>query len=221
EAFYPDRMASRILGMGDVLTLVEKAQQAVSEEDTLGMLEKFQSGAFNFNDFLKIQKQLKRLGSMAGILNMLPIPGLTKDMKTMMGEASQSQQKTFQTLYNSMTKAERANPDLMNPTRIRRLSKGCGLSEKEVQAQITQFNQMRMMMQQLGKLFGGGALSDMMGHSAQKPPSPKAEGFALQMPRSQKPDKLSKPKLSAQEAMFQKMMQGKQPPKLPPGFPFQ
>ncbi|MEB3246050.1 MAG: signal recognition particle receptor subunit alpha [Vampirovibrionales bacterium] len=233
DAFHPDRMASRILGMGDVMTLVERAQQAVNQDDTLSLMEKFKQNQFNFNDFMKLQKQLKWLGSMEGILNLLPIPGLSKELKSTLSQGSEQQQAKFKIIIDSMTRDEREHPDLMSPRRIGRIAKGCGMTEADVNAMVTQFNQMRWMMQQMSGLFGGnGGLGDWGEGGAsgntgndEDNASHASEQSAFAMP-SRKLGKSGKPKANKQqkqqaqlEALMKQYGQPGKTPKLPPGFP--
>jgi signal recognition particle subunit SRP54 len=150
EPFHPDRMASRILGMGDVVSLVEKAQQVVDLEDAAKLEEKMRKQQFGFDDFLKIQKQLKMLGGLEGILTMLPIPGIDKGMKEMLGNTGETQFKRMETMISSMTVAERQDPTILKEgKRIPRIAKGCGITEEDVRQYIAQFEQMRMMMKQM------------------------------------------------------------------------
>ncbi len=168
QPFYPDRMASRILGMGDVLTLVEKAQEEFDLADAEKMTEKMLSAKFDFTDFLKQLRLLKNMGSLGGIMKM--IPGMGKISNEQL-EQGQSQLKRSETMINSMTPEERKNPDLLasSPSRRRRIAKGCGESkyrEKDVSKLVSDFQKMRSMMQQMGQgnfpgmpgggMFGGG-----------------------------------------------------------------
>lgn len=152
EDFYPDRMASRILGMGDIVSLVEKAQNAIDVEEAKKMEEKFLKAQFSFEDFLKIQKQIKMLGSFEGILGMLPIPGLNKDDRQKISHEGEKQFKKMEVFISSMTPAERKNPDLLNSSRKKRIARGAGMELSELNAFVTQFEQMRKMMQGFGQL---------------------------------------------------------------------
>lgn len=185
EAFHPDRMAGRILGMGDVVTLVEKAQQAVDQAEAEKLEEKIRKQTFTFEDFLKIQKQLQMLGGLEGILTMLPIPGIDKNMKQMLSHTGEKQMKRVNAMIGSMTKAERDNSDLMQQTpRVKRVAKGCGLPEEEVQTFITQFEQMKMIMKQLTSFKDDAA-------KEQQIQAPRAAGSGLHMPRKHKKNKKS------------------------------
>ena len=153
QPFYPDRMASRILGMGDVLTLVEKAQEEFDIADAEKMTEKMLSAQFDFTDFLKQLRLLKNMGSLGGIMKM--IPGMNKISNDQL-EQGQTQLKRSETMINSMTPEERKNPDLLasSPSRRRRIAKGCGerkYKEKDVSKLVSDFQKMRTMMQQMGQ----------------------------------------------------------------------
>jgi signal recognition particle subunit SRP54 len=155
ENFHPERMATRILGMGDVISLVERAQEAFDMDEAIRMEEKMRKSEFSLEDFMKIQKSFKMLGSMDQILGMLPIPGLTKDMREMISSSGEGQMKKIEVIINSMTLGERRKPELVNEGRKKRIAKGCGLSEEEVGGFLMQFEQMRMMMKQLTKMTDG------------------------------------------------------------------
>ena len=150
QPFYPDRMASRILGMGDVLTLVEKAQEEVDLADAEKMQEKILSAQFDFTDFLKQTRLLKNMGSLGGILKL--IPGMNKISSEQL-EQGEAQLKRAESMINSMTPEERRNPDLLSgsPSRRRRVAKGAGYSEKEVSKLVSDFQKMRSLMQQMGQ----------------------------------------------------------------------
>lgn len=152
EDFYPDRMASRILGMGDIVSLVEKAQKNIDVEEAKKLEEKLLKAQFSFEDFLKIQKQIKMLGSFDGILGMLPIPGLNKDDRQKISHEGEKQFKKMEVLISSMTPQERRNPDLLNASRKKRIARGAGMELGELNAFVTQFEQMRKMMQGFGAL---------------------------------------------------------------------
>ena len=155
EVFYPDRMASRILGMGDVVTLVEKAQKAFDEENAKKLEESMLKNTFSFEDFLKLQKQMKMLGSIDSILGMIPIPGLNKDDRQKISHEGEKQFKKIEVMISSMTPAERRNPDLLNSSRKKRIAKGAGVSMDEFNKFIQQFEMMRRMMKGFGGLMGG------------------------------------------------------------------
>ncbi len=146
EPFHPARLADRILGMGDIVSLVEKAQEVFDEKQAKEFEAKMKKAEFTFNDFVKIQKQMKMFGSIENLLGMLPIPGLNKDNREMIASEGEKQLKKVETFINSMTPEERDNPSLLNSSRKRRLSAGSGLPMHEVNLIITQFEQMRKMM---------------------------------------------------------------------------
>lgn len=167
EPFYPDRMASRILNMGDIVTLVEKAQEELDIADVEKMQKKMMEAKFDFNDFLKQMRLLKNMGSFAGVMKL--IPGMNK-LGAGALEQGEAQLKRTESMINSMTKEERANPQLLaqSPSRRRRIAKGSGHQEKDVSRLVSDFTKMRSMMQQmtmggglpgmggLGGLFAGG-----------------------------------------------------------------
>lgn len=144
--FHPSRMADRILGMGDIVSLVEKAQEVFDEKQAKEFEKKMAKTEFTYNDFLNMQKQMKMFGSIDNILGMLPIPGLNKDAKETIATEGEKQLKKIESFISSMTPAERANPQLINTSRKRRISTGCGLPLHEVNQIISQFDQMRQMM---------------------------------------------------------------------------
>ncbi len=144
--FHPSRMADRILGMGDIVSLVEKAQEVFDEKQAKEFEKKMAKAEFTYNDFLNMQKQMKMFGSIDNILGMLPIPGLNKDAKETIATEGEKQLKKIESFISSMTPSERANPQLINTSRKRRISAGCGLPIHEVNQIISQFDQMRQMM---------------------------------------------------------------------------
>ncbi|QVK18874.1 signal recognition particle protein [Mycoplasmatota bacterium] len=145
EIFHPERMADRILGMGDVLTLIEKAQDAIDEEEAELMAKKFKNATFDYNDFLKQIKQIKKLGNIKGILKL--IPGLGSQLKNI--DIDENQFNYISAIINSMTEKERKNPDLINSARKHRISKGSGRDISEVNRMTKQFEEMRKMMRQM------------------------------------------------------------------------
>ena len=150
EPFYPDRMAGRILGMGDVLSLIEKAQSEIDEEKAKESVRKLSKGQFNYDDFMEQMNQLQKLGGIAGILKMLP--GMNKAMQGIDLEDSEKKMKQVKCIIQSMTFKERANPKLMNPSRKKRIASGAGVDISEVNRLVKQFEDMQKMMKQ----FGGG-----------------------------------------------------------------
>jgi signal recognition particle subunit SRP54 len=153
QPFYPDRMASRILNMGDILTLVEKAQEEIDLSDAVELQEKIMEARFDFNDFLKQMKLLKNMGSLGGIMKLIPGMGKLSSSDLKKGE---SQLKITEAMISSMTMAERKDPDLLakSPSRRDRIARGSGHSVREVSKLIADFTRMRSMMQQMGQ--GGG-----------------------------------------------------------------
>jgi len=149
-------MANRILGMGDIVSLVEKVQKTIDIEETKKLEEKMLKSQFSFDDFLNIQKQIKALGSFGGILKMLPIPGLKNDDIDTISHEGDKQFKRIEVMISSMTPEERMNPNLLNASRKQRIAKGAGVSYEEFNKFILQFEQMRKMMKGLGTLKKGG-----------------------------------------------------------------
>lgn len=146
EDFYPERMATRILGMGDIVSLVERAQEVFDEKQARELEEKMRKSEFSFNDFIKMQKQMKMFGSVDQLLGMLPGIKINKDDRQKLSHESDKQFKRIEVFTQSMTPEERSNLDLINTSRKKRIAKGCGMSLAEVNQIITQFQQMRMMM---------------------------------------------------------------------------
>ena len=150
EPFYPDRLASRILNMGDILTLVEKAQEEIDLADVEKMQSKIMEAKFDFNDFIKQMRLLKNMGSLGGVLKLIPGMGKISGADLAKGE---TQLKRTESMINSMTKAEKADPDLLaqSPSRRRRVAKGSGFEEKDVSKLVKDFTKMRSMMQNMGQ----------------------------------------------------------------------
>lgn len=146
EDFYPERMATRILGMGDIVSLVERAQEVFDEKEALEFEKKMRKAEFSFEDFIKMQKQMKMFGSIDQILGMLPIPGLKKEDKDLISHQGEKELKRIEVFIQSMTPAERANPELLNSSRKKRIAEGCGISLHNINIFIKQFEQMRAMM---------------------------------------------------------------------------
>lgn len=160
EDFYPERMATRILGMGDIVSLVERAQEVFDEKEAMELEKKMRKAEFSFDDFLKMQKQMKMFGSLDQILGMLPIPGLKKEDKDLITHQGEKQFKRIEVFIQSMTPAERANPELINSSRKKRIAEGSGISLHDINIFIKQFEQMRGMMKGFsdikGKMSGKG-----------------------------------------------------------------
>lgn len=151
ERFYPDRMAGRILGMGDVVGLVEKAQQTFDEEEARRLNKKFRKNQFDFNDFLSQLEQIKKMGDMKSLLGM--IPGMSKAMKGV--DIDDNSFKPIEAIIRSMTNEERENPELINASRKNRIAAGSGNSVQQVNQLLKQFDQMRKMMKTMNKMGGG------------------------------------------------------------------
>ncbi len=152
DVFYPDRMTQRILGMGDIVSLVEKAQENFDEEQAKELEKKMRRKEFTLEDFMGLQKQLKMLGSFGQLLNMLPLPGLDKNMKDLIANQGEKQMKRIESCIKSMTPAERQKPESINVSRKKRIAKGSGIPEEEVTAFLKQFEMMRNMMQGMSKM---------------------------------------------------------------------
>ncbi|MEH2119751.1 signal recognition particle protein [Nostoc sp.] len=184
QPFYPDRMASRILGMGDVLTLVEKAQEEFDLADAEKMQEKILSAKFDFTDFLKQLRMLKNMGSLGGFIKMIPGMNKLSDDQLKQGE---TQLKRCEAMINSMTRQERHDPDLLasSPSRRRRIASGSGYRESDVTKLVGDFQKMRSLMQQMGQggfpgmpgMFGGGGMGNAFAGAGNRPPAPGWRGY--------------------------------------------
>ena len=153
EQFYPDRMASRILGMGDVMSLIEKAQQNIDEDKAREMEQKIKKATFGFDDYLESMNQMKNMGGISSVLNMLP--GLGNKVKDIEGMIDEKDMARKEAIILSMTPKERANPDLLNPSRKKRIAQGAGVDIAEVNRMVKQFDQTRKMMKQMPGMLGG------------------------------------------------------------------
>lgn len=155
EQFYPDRMASRILGMGDVLSLIEKAQSTIEidEDKEKEMASRMKKGKFDFNDYLESMKQMRAMGGLSSILGMMP--GMGVKASDVEGMVDDKQMARTEAIVLSMTKAERANPKLLNPQRKHRIARGAGVDISDVNRFIKQFEQSQKMMKQLPGMLGG------------------------------------------------------------------
>lgn len=151
DRFYPDRMASRILGMGDVVTLVEKAQETFNAEEAARLNKKIRKNQFDFNDFLLQLEQIKKMGNMKDLLGM--IPGVGKALKGI--DIDDNSFKPVEAIIRSMTLQERENPDIINPGRKNRIAKGSGTTIQQVNQLLKQFEEMRKMMKTMNKMGGG------------------------------------------------------------------
>lgn len=158
EQFYPDRMASRILGMGDVLTLIEKAEAEIDEDKARQMTDKIKKAQFDFNDYLESMNQMKKMGGLSGIMSMMPGLGAMggKKMPSLDTEENEKRIARMEAMIYSMTPEERSNPDLLNPSRKHRIAKGAGVDIAEVNRLVKQFNESRKMMKKIPGLLGGG-----------------------------------------------------------------
>ena len=172
EDFYPERMATRILVMGDIVSLVERAQEVFDEKTAMEMEKKMAKAEFSFNDFLKMQSQMKMFGSMDNLLGMIPGLGLSKDDRQKISHEGEKQFKRIEVFIQSMTPEEREHPELMNTSRKKRIASGSGIPIHDINLYISQFEQMRSMMKgmsdmkkNMGKMMGkfgpamGGKLS--------------------------------------------------------------
>lgn len=153
EQFHPDRMASRILGMGDVLTLIEKAQQDYDETKARELEQKIRKATFGFDDYLEQMAQVKNMGGVSSLLSMLPgVGSQIKDLDSMVDEKAMDR---IEAIILSMTPKERSNPDILNPSRKRRIAQGAGVNISEVNKLVKQFEQARKMMKQMPGLMNG------------------------------------------------------------------
>jgi signal recognition particle subunit SRP54 len=156
EAFHPDRLASRILGMGDVLSLIEKAEQTIDQEEAQKAAEKLLGGQFDLEDFLSQLQQIKKMGPVSQLLDMVPgFRGVTKEVSP---EMTDRELRKIEAIINSMTHGERRNPRILNASRKRRIARGSGTQVQDVNALLTQFRQMQRMMKQLTSGKGKGLL---------------------------------------------------------------
>ena len=156
EQFYPDRMASRILGMGDVLTLIEKAQEEIDESKAREMEQRLKKAEFNFDDYLESMSQVKKLGGLNSILGMMPGMGMGAGKMPDIDEAAaEKSMARTEAIIHSMTPKERSNPALLNPSRKRRIANGAGVDISEVNRLVKQFEQMKKMMKQMPGMMGG------------------------------------------------------------------
>ncbi len=180
EVFYPDRMASRILGMGDVLSLIEKAEAAIDEKTAVEMEKKLRQGKFDFEDFLAQMQQMRRLGPMRDLLAMLP--GVGTKLKDVDFDAGEKEMGHFEAIVRSMTKEERRRPELINGARRKRIAAGAGTTVQEVNKVLTNFNQMRDMM----KMMASGKMPGMPGGGGRMPAMPGMNGGALASRKNKK-----------------------------------
>ncbi len=156
EQFYPDRMASRILGMGDVLTMIEKATETLDEEKSRQMVQKMKKNQFDFEDYLESMNQMKKMGGIGALLGMMP--GMSSQMKQIEDAVDEKKMARIEAMILSMTVKERQNPDLLNPSRKRRIANGAGVDISEVNRLVKQFEQSKKMMKQMPGMMGKGKL---------------------------------------------------------------
>lgn len=154
EQFYPDRMASRILGMGDVLTLIEKAQEEIDEEKAKALEQKMRKNEFGFDDYLDSMQQMKKMGGLSSVLSMMPGIGGAQ-MAQIENAIDEKKMARIEGIIYSMTPKERANPSILNPSRKRRIAAGAGVDISEVNRLVKQFEQTKKMMKQMPGLMGG------------------------------------------------------------------
>ncbi|HEV7482202.1 MAG TPA: signal recognition particle protein, partial [Solirubrobacterales bacterium] len=161
--FHPDRMAQRILGMGDVLSLIEKAEQQVDEKQALALQDKMKKDQFTLEDFLQQMRQVRKMGPLSGIIGMLPGMGAMKQLKN--ADIDEGELDRVEAIILSMTPAERANPGMINGSRRKRIANGSGTRVQNVNALVKQFDQMRKMMRSMasGKMPDQQQLAQMTG----------------------------------------------------------
>ena len=171
ETFYPERIATRILGMGDIVSFVERAKEVIDEEDALEMQRKMEKAEFSFNDFLKMKKQMSMFGSLDQIMGMIPGFNIPKDQREQLTHEGEKQFKRIEVFIQSMTEEERNNPQLLDSSRKRRISQGSGIPLHDINLYIKQFEQMREMMKgmngmkkNLSKFAKMGNLGNVMGN---------------------------------------------------------
>jgi len=153
EQFYPDRMASRILGMGDVMSLIEKAQANIDEEKARDLEQKLKKAQFGFDDYLESMSQVKKMGGISSILSMMP--GMSAKMPDIESAVDEKKMARIEAMILSMTPSERSNPDILNPSRKKRIARGAGVDISEVNRLVKQFDQTRKMMKQIPGMMGG------------------------------------------------------------------
>jgi signal recognition particle subunit SRP54 len=173
DKFHPDRMAQRILGMGDVLSLIEKAEQQVDEDEAEAMQEKMRRDQFTLDDFLKQMKQVRKMGPLSGVIGMLPGMGAMKQLKN--ADVDERELDRVQAIILSMTPQERANPGLINGSRRKRIAAGSGTKVQSVKQLVKQFDQMRVLMKSManGQMPTPQQMANLAG-GAQRAPRPKA-----------------------------------------------
>ena len=154
EQFHPDRMASRILGMGDVMSLIEKAQESIDEEQARKMEQKLKKASFGFDDYLDSLNQMRKMGGMQKVLSMMPNVSPAQ-MQQLEGSVDEKQMNRTEAIILSMTAQERANPDILNVSRKQRIARGAGVDIREVNQLVKQFMEARKFMKQYGGMMKG------------------------------------------------------------------
>lgn len=166
EAFYPERMASRILGMGDVLSLVEKAQEAIDEKEAEKVAKQMMAGEFTLEMFVNAQRMMKKMGSFGDIMKMMGVGGMfgiSSDQQSQLADHGEKMLHQYETAINSMTPEERRKPEIINMSRRRRIANGAGMQENTLGQMLNEFDKMRQMFQQLNKMMGAGGASMLSG----------------------------------------------------------
>jgi signal recognition particle subunit SRP54 len=162
EVFHPDRLAQRILGMGDVLTLVERAQEHIDQKTAEAQAKKFLDAQFTLDDFYSQLQQVKKMGPLGDLLKMIPgLGGIAKQLPE--GPEAEREMRKMEAIISSMTKAERADPTLINGSRRRRIAAGSGTTVSDVNQLVKQFAEMRKLMKQMGTMVKGGRLPRLPG----------------------------------------------------------
>ena len=185
DPFHPDRLAKRILDMGDVLSLVEKAEEAINQDEAMGMMQNLEKGKFTINDFVKQMETINRLGSFGSILKMIPgMGGALRQMGDLSG--AESEMKNMRVIINSMTKKEREDVDLIDGSRRKRIATGSGRTVQDVNQFIDRFVQMRQMMVGMMGMMKGGGLPNIPGMGPVKGfrQAPQNQGFGQKAPKS-------------------------------------
>lgn len=193
DPFHPDRLAKRILDMGDVLSLVEKAEEAINQDDAMGMMANLEKGKFTLNDFVKQMETINRLGSFGSILKMIPgMGGALRQMGDL--SAAEDEMKKMKVMINSMTKKERENTGIIDASRRKRIASGCGKTVQDVNQFLERFEQMRQMMVGMMGMMKGGGLPQIPGMGPVKGfrQAPQAQQPFGQTPKAPKKGKFGK-----------------------------
>ncbi len=182
EAFFPDRMASRILGMGDVLSLVERAQESIDEKEAERVAREMMTGEFTLEMFMSSQKMMKKMGSLGDIMKMMGLGGMlgiSSDQQAQIASHGEQMFKLYEAAINSMTPEERRKPEIINMSRRRRIARGAALKDNEVGQMLNEFEQMRKMFQQFRSMMGGGGVGLPFGMPGGLPGAPGGRGPGL------------------------------------------